>query len=313
MHFEALVDRWLSRLALEVGAAPRTREAYAGDLRTFGAFLVAQMGDKVEIERIGRETVLGFQAWEASRGIGARTQARRLSTLRGLWRFGQAEGVLHDDPLAEIRQPRLPRRLPGVLAPAQVEGLIEACAQSPTPQRDRALLEVLYGSGLRVSEAVDLRLDQLYLRERALRVRGKGEKERLVPLGRAARGALAVYLDGERARFVRTGRVDRVFVSARGHGLTRQAVFALVRRLAARAGIEPAPSPHGLRHAFATHLVEGGADLRAVQTLLGHANIATTEVYTHLSRAHLARVHEAHHPRDRKAGPRRGRKAGQET
>ncbi len=309
MHFDALVDRWLERLMLEVGASPRTREAYACDLRTFGRFVEQEIGE-IEIESIGRETILRFQAFEAKGGIGARTQARRLSALRGLWRFGQAEGLLHDDPLAEIRQPRLPRRLPAVLSGPAVESLIKACDHTLTPQRDRALIEVLYGTGLRVSEAVGLKLDQVYLQERALRVRGKGDKERLVPLGRAAKTALTQYLDGERARRVVSPGIDHVFVSPRGRGLTRQAVFALLRRLGVRAGIEMPLSPHGLRHAFATHLVEGGADLRAVQTLLGHANIATTEVYTHVSRGHLARVHEAHHPRDRVAGRKRGRTTG---
>jgi integrase/recombinase XerD len=150
-------------------------------------------------------------------------------------------------------------------------------------------------------QAIFLTLDRLHLTQKALRVVGKGDRERMVPLGKPACQALKRYLDVERPKLLRKGRRDEVFLSARGAGLTRQAVFALIRRLAARAGLDDAPSPHDLRHAFATHLVEHGADLRAVQTLLGHANISTTEVYTHVSRSHLSRMHEEHHPRARQS------------
>lgn len=302
-----LVDRHLARLRGEVGVSPHTAAAYGDDLARFAAFAVERFGVS-DASRISRELVLAFQAAEAERGVGARTQARRLSALRGLCRFAVAQGVLPESPLDEMRQPRQPRRLPTTLTGGEVERMLDAADRGPTPLRDRALLEVLYGAGIRVSEATGLTLDRFLARERALRVRGKGDKERLVPLGRPACRALAAYLDGERPRLLRDPRRREVFVSPRGTALTRQAVFALVRRIAARAGIERPPSPHGLRHAFATHLVERGADLRVVQTLLGHASIATTEVYTHVSRAHLTRVHDAHHPRSRprSARARRG-------
>jgi len=301
VSLDVLIDRFLARLRGEVGVSPHTYAAYADDLARFAAFCRARFAIE-DAKRVSREVVLAFQSAEAERGVGARSQARRLSTLRGLFRFAVEEKLLPDSPVADLRQPRLPRRLPSTVGESEVTSLLEAAAASPTPLRDTALLEVLYGAGLRVSEAIALRLDAVFLGERAVRVLGKGDKERVVPLGRPACAALARYVEHERPRLVTSRRVSEVFVSPRGRKLTRQAVFALVRRLAERAGVETPLSPHGLRHAFATHLVERGADLRVVQTLLGHANISTTEVYTHLSRAHLRQVHAAHHPRERTTG-----------
>lgn len=301
MALDELIDRFLARLRGEVGVSPHTYAAYAADLARFATFVRARFAIE-DARRVSREVVLAFQSAEAERGVGARSQARRLSTLRGLFRFAVEERILPDSPVADLRQPRLPRRLPSTLAEGEVPSLLDAAAASPTPLRDQALLEVLYGAGLRVSEAISLRLDAVFLGEQAVRVLGKGDKERVVPLGRPACAALARYVEHERPRLVTVRRVHEVFVSPRGRKLSRQAVFALIRRLAERAGIAGPLSPHGLRHAFATHLVERGADLRVVQTLLGHANISTTEIYTHLSRAHLRQVHAAHHPRERAAG-----------
>ncbi|MBU6282310.1 tyrosine recombinase [bacterium] len=295
---DQLVDRHLARLRGEVGVSPHTAGAYGDDLARFARFAADSFGVTLA-SRISRELVLAFQAAEAARGIGARSQARRLSALRGLCRFAVAEGVLPENPLADLRQPRQPRRLPGTLGGGEVERLLAASDGGPTPLRDRALFEMLYGAGVRVSEAIGLTVDLFLSRERAIRVRGKGDKERIVPLGRPACAALVRYIEAERPRLLRDSRRREVFLSMRGTRLTRQAVFALVRRVASRAGLDAPLSPHGLRHAFATHLVERGADLRVVQTLLGHASIATTEVYTHVSRAHLSRIHAAHHPRER--------------
>ncbi|HEY8517887.1 MAG TPA: tyrosine recombinase [Candidatus Binatia bacterium] len=311
MTLDELIDRFLARLRGEVGVSPHTYAAYAADLARFAAFVRARFGIE-DVARVTRETVLAFQAAEAERGVGARSQARRLSALRGLFRFAVAERVIPDSPVSDLRQPRLPRRLPATLGASDVPKLLEAAAATPTPLRDQALLEVLYGAGVRVSEAISLRVDCIFLEERALRVLGKGDKERVVPLGRPACAALARYLEHERPRLARGGRAPEAFLSPRGKRLTRQAVFALVRRLAARAGIDAPLSPHGLRHAFATHMVERGADLRVVQTLLGHANIATTEIYTHLSRAHLRQVHAAHHPRERVRAAARRARVGEE-
>ncbi|MEO2168314.1 MAG: site-specific tyrosine recombinase XerD [bacterium] len=300
MMLDEAITRHLAWLRAEKGVSPHTIAAYTTDYSRFAAFAAGEFSID-ELARVTRELVISFQQHEVERGIGARTQARRLSSLRGLFRHAQEEKWLPENPLADIRQPRQPRRLPHVLSAEDVERLLEAAVRTPTPFRDLALLEVLYGGGLRVSEATSLSLDRLMLEEKALRVIGKGERERIVPLGRPACVALARYLEAERPRLLTKGRTDAVFLSPRGRGLTRQAIFALIRRLAERAGLEQAPSPHDLRHAFATHLVEHGADLRAVQTLLGHANISTTEVYTHVSRSHLSRMHQQHHPRERAA------------
>jgi integrase/recombinase XerD len=302
---DTVIDRYLARLATEVGVSKHTHAAYGDDLARFAAFAAREFGVNAA-ERVSRELVLSFQAAEAERGIGARSQARRLSALRGLLRFAVDEGLLAESPIAGLRQPKLPRRLPRTLSVRDVERILAVADATPTPMRDRALLEVLYGAGLRVSELVTLAVDRVHLGERLIRVRGKGDKERLVPIGRAAKTALERYLAHERPRLVGERRRSEVFLSPRGSGLTRQAVFALVRRVAARAGVEAPPSPHGLRHAFATHLVERGADLRVVQALLGHEHISTTEVYTHVSRAQLRRVHGAHHPRERAARSARG-------
>jgi len=297
---DALIDGYLARLATEVGVSRHTHAAYGDDLARFAAFAAQEFG-VTSADRVSRELVLGFQAAEAKRGIGARSQARRLSSLRGLLRFAVEEGVLAESPIAGLRQPKLPRRLPATLSERDVEQLLTASEATRTPLRDRALLEVLYGAGLRVSELVGLTLDRVHFAERMIRVRGKGDKERLVPIGRPAKVALDRYIEQERPRLLRQQRRTEVFLSPRGGRLTRQAIFELLRRLAARAGLEVPTSPHGLRHAFATHLVERGADLRVVQALLGHENISTTEIYTHVSRTQLRRVHAMHHPRERAA------------
>ncbi len=307
MTLEDAVARHLAFLRAEKGVSPHTISAYSTDFSRFLAFASETYGIE-DLDRVSRELMISFQQAEANRGVGARTQARRLSSLRGLFRHAFEEKWLAENPLADLRQPRQPRKLPRVLSAEDVELMLEVCARTPTPFRDLAILEVLYGGGLRVSEMISLTLDRLHLSQKALRVVGKGDRERMVPLGKPACQALTRYLEAERPGLLRKGRRDQVFLSPRGSGLSRQAVFALIRRIAARAGIEQTPSPHDLRHAFATHLVEHGADLRAVQTLLGHANISTTEVYTHVSRSHLSRMHEAHHPRERASGRSDGRK-----
>ena len=307
MDLDQLIDHHLTRLRAEVGVSPHTHKAYADDLARFAKFAQDEFSISTA-EAVGRELVLCFQAAEADRGIGARTQARRLSALRGLFRFATSEGVVDESPLADLKQPRQRRRLPSTLSEKDVERLLDATDRTKTPLRDRALLEILYGSGLRVTEALGLTMDRVHMSDSALRVVGKGDRERVVPLGRPSKRALERYVESERPRLQRAGPRQEVFLSPRGNKLSRQAIFALVRRLAEAAGLESAPSPHGLRHAFATHLVERGADLRAVQSLLGHASISTTEVYTHVSRAHLRDVHGKHHPRERGWSGPAGRK-----
>ena len=312
MTLEEAVSRHLAWLRTERGVSPHTVAAYSTDYARFARFAAEEFGVE-DLDRVSRELVIAFQQRQADEGIGPRTQARRHSALRGLFRHGTEERWLEENPVADLRRPRQPRKLPRVLSAADVEAMLEAAVRTGTPLRDLALLEVLYGAGLRVGEATSMTLDRVLLRERAVRVVGKGDRERIVPLGKPACLALERYLESERPKLLVRGRTDAVFLSPRGGALTRQAIFALIRRLAERAGLRQTPSPHDLRHAFATHLVERGADLRAVQSLLGHASISTTEVYTHVSRSHLNRMHEAHHPRERARQRSRGGRGGKEA
>jgi integrase/recombinase XerD len=218
--------------------------------------------------------------------------------MRGWLRYLVREGVAREDPMVGLVQRRAPATLPGALQVGDSSKLVTTTPPGARrPVRDRALLELLYGCGLRVSEVTSLRLEQLDLRVGYVTVLGKGGKERVVPIGRHAREALTTYLEGERARLVRGGASPWVFVRAGGRAISRQAVWKLVKRRARAAGVRARVSPHTLRHSFATHLLEGGADLRVVQTLLGHTDVGTTQIYTHVDAARLRSVHRRHHPR----------------
>jgi integrase/recombinase XerD len=296
---ERALREFLEHGALERGLAPRTLEAYGRDLRAFLACLRAN-GVR-EPRRIGRADVVGYLESLESRGVGARSRARALVAVRRFARFLIATGVLRADPVEGVLSPRLPRALPKRLLPAEVEALL-AAAEPDTPLglRDRAMLELAYGAGLRVGELVALPLAALDRRAGLLRVLGKGRRERLVPVGEPALDALDAWLRSGRPRLLRRARAatDAVFLSERGAPMTRQNFFARLRGLALRAGLpRERVSPHVLRHAFATDLLEGGADLRAVQAMLGHADLATTQIYTHVTRSRLRETVEARHPR----------------
>ena len=296
MTLDGAVDRYLDHLATERGLARRTIEAYARDL---GSFTRDLLGRKVHAPRaIGATDVRAHLARLGDAGLSPRSQARALAAVRGFLRFLVRERVLRDDPARTLRVRRLPDRLPRALAGAEVDGLLAQPADGERRGlRDRALLELLYACGLRVSEATTLRGAQIDLGAGFVTVIGKGNKERVVPLGRPARAALAAYVEGERPRLLRGRASPYVFVGPTGRPLTRQAVWKLVRRRALAAGLGRRVSPHVLRHTFATHLLAGGADLRIVQALLGHADIATTQVYTHVTPVRLRAVHRRHHPR----------------
>ena len=296
MTLDDAVDRYLDHLATERGLARRTIEAYARDL---GSFTRDLRGRKVHAPRaIGAADVRAHLVRLADAGLSPRSRARALAAVRGLLRFLVRNGVLRDDPARTLRIRRLPDRLPRALAGAEVDGLLTQPAEGERRGlRDRALLELLYACGLRVSEATALRGAQIDLGAGFVTVVGKGNKERVVPLGRAARAALAAYVERERPRLLRGRASPYVFVGPSGRPLTRQAVWKLVRRRALAAGLGRRVSPHVLRHTFATHLLAGGADLRIVQALLGHADIATTQVYTHVTPVRLRAVHRRHHPR----------------
>lgn len=296
---DAAVEAFLAHLAVERGLSPRTIEAYGRDLARFAAHLERE---GVRAPRaVRREHLTGFGRALERQGLGARSRARALVAVRRWLRHLGASGALGGDPSEGVATPRFARPLPRVLRVDETRRLVEA-ATGPDPLglRDRAMLEVLYGAGLRVSELVALPLAGVDRRAGLLRVVGKGRKERIVPLGEPARHAITEYLEGARpllARRAKTGPSD-LFLSRRGRAMTRQNFFGRLRGLARRAGIPTdRVSPHVLRHAFATDLLEGGADLRAVQSMLGHADLSTTQIYTHVSRGRLRRTVERKHPR----------------
>lgn len=291
---ESEIERFLDALWAEHGLADRTLAAYRSDLVQLARWL----GGAAPLAQISRAQLLDYLAYRNAPGSSARTAARVLSTLRRFFRYQVAERRRPDDPTAEIEMPRLGRPLPKTLSEADVERLLAA----PDPGtelglRDRAMLELMYAAGLRVSELVGLVVHQVNLRQGVVLVQGKGGRERVVPVGEAAQDWLARYLRQARGVLLGAQPADALFVTRRGAAMTRQNFWHLVRRYAQRAGIRAHLSPHGLRHAFATHLLNHGADLRAVQMLLGHADLSTTQIYTHVARARLQALHAEHHPR----------------
>jgi integrase/recombinase XerD len=293
------VAGFLADAAVERGLAPRTLEAYGRDLARFGEYLARRgVSSPAGVER---QHLAGFAASLERQGLAARSRARMLVAVRRFLRHAGAGGAPGPDPCAGVVLPRAPRALPRVLRPDQTEALIEAVdPRTPLGLRDRAMLEVLYGSGLRIGELVSLPLSALDARAGLLRVRGKGGRERVVPIGAQGLAAVAAWLERGRPALARRGRRagDAIFLSRRGEPMSRQNFFVRLRALARSAGLDAsAVSPHVLRHAFATDLLEGGADLRAVQAMLGHADLATTQIYTHVSRARLRETVERRHPR----------------
>jgi integrase/recombinase XerD len=292
----AAIESFADALWMERGLSRNTLSAYQSDLRKAAAWVAAERGRDLRGAR--REDLLDFLAGESRRGRKPRSSARLLSCLRQFYQYGLREGWRRDDPSARIDAPRLGRPLPKSLTEREVEALL-AAPDTGDPQgfRDRCMLEVLYATGLRVSELVALRPEQLSLTQGLVRVTGKGGKERLVPLGEEALSWLQRFLRGPR-RDILNGRLcPDLFPTRRGSGMTRQAFWYLIKRHALRAGIGKPLSPHTLRHAFATHLLNHGADLRVVQMLLGHSDLSTTQIYTHVARERLKNLHQTHHPR----------------
>lgn len=292
----AVLNAWLDHLQVERGASRHTLEAYRRDvlavLRVTGIALSG--GD---LGRLSPVELLRWMGAERRAGRAPASIARRLAALRGFVAFAQSMGALHGDPTEGLPPGRAWERLPKVLARRSVEGLLAGVpGDGPLDLRDRALLEMLYATGARVSEACGWRLGDLRLSERVVRCHGKGGKERWVPLGESAADALARWIERGRARLPQD-RCDRLFVSRAGRPLDRHRVFRMLRARAAAAGVGGPVSPHVLRHSFATHLLAGGADLRVVQELLGHASVTTTQVYTHVDAQRLKSVHQRFHPR----------------
>jgi len=291
----ALLERFLDALWMEHGLSDHTLAAYRADLKGLALYLRSQAGTLMTAERAD---LLGYLTLRVQSGARPRTTARLLSSLRRFYQYLVREGCLNADPSAQIDAPKLGRPLPKSLT----EGEVEALLQAPDVNRflglrDRAMLELLYASGLRVSELIDLPVSQLNLRQGVLRVVGKGNKERLVPLGEEAGEWLDSYLEQARPALLQGRMSDALFVTQRGSAMTRQAFWYLIKRYARQAGIKADLSPHGLRHSFATHLLNHGADLRVLQMLLGHSNLSTTQIYTHVARERLKGIHATHHPR----------------
>jgi len=293
---DPLIDAFCDQLWLRDGLAPASLASYRRDLTAFRAWLGQRDTLLLAVTRADCEAWLGDQFRAGAR---ATSVARRLSALRRFYRLQLEQGTVREDPTLRVTAPRKPRRLPKNLSEAQVEALLAAPDVATTlGLRDRAMLETLYATGLRVSELCGLTHAQLSLDAGVVRVLGKGSKERLVPLGEEAVVWLGRYLRDARPALAGERRGHHVFLTTRQGPLTRQAFWALVKRYAVRAGIPSAQlSPHVLRHAFATHLLNHGADLRVVQLLLGHADITTTTIYTHVARERLKRLHAQHHPR----------------
>jgi integrase/recombinase XerD len=298
---EVGLERWVAAftqyLAVERRLSPHTQRAYERDVRAWAQ--VAQDKGAGDIgAMLSRPSLLRFFTRSRAGALSPRSLARRMAGLRAFCRFLRREGALSVDPLVDVETPRLPPSLPRFLTVAEVERLLrQPRLDTPRGRRDAAMLEVLYATGLRVSELVMLPLSALHLQEGWIKVRGKGGKERLVPLGEQAIDRLQAYLTGARPVLMRGRRSPQVFVNGRGSGMTRQGFWKLLRGYARQAGIGTALSPHTLRHSFATHLLERGADLRAVQQMLGHTDISTTQIYTHVLAARLRSAYQRYHPR----------------
>jgi len=304
MMLDPLAERYLSHLRVEGGLSVNTIEAYRRDLSKFYSYLhrtgVALLGP------LTAETLTGFLRSLQQARLSRASSVRCLSAIRGWLRFLMRERMIEENPAIRLTPISRGVRLPKTLSQQDVTALLDlAAVPAPEDLRDRAMLELLYATGLRVSELVMAEVAQVNLDVGYLRVAGKGAKQRLVPMGEGARQLLQQYVEEARPRLLKQRASRYVFVSRRGGPLTRQAFWKLLRRRAQRAGIAQVISPHMLRHSFATHLLEGGADLRSVQVMLGHENIATTQIYTHVERGRLKRVHDRYFPR---VGQRRGQK-----
>lgn len=292
----ALLDEFCDALWLEDGLARNTLESYRRDIIKFASWAATKHGRS--LLDAGRAELLGFLAHEVQRRAKATTASRELSALKRFFRYAVRQGKIAADPTLNVDSPKLPRPLPKSLTEHDVETLLGAPrVDEALGLRDRAMLETLYASGLRVSELVSLKMGQVSQDMGVVRVTGKGSKERLVPLGEEAIAWIRRYAREGRPALLGGRVTEALFVTARGGAMTRQAFWHLIKRYALRAGLDKPLSPHTLRHAFATHLLNHGADLRVVQLLLGHADISTTQIYTHVARERLKQLHARHHPR----------------
>lgn len=301
---EGLLDAFIAFIRAERGLSGKTVDAYAADLTVY--FEDLRTRGVMDVTRVTQEDVSAHLVTLGKRGLGKRSQARHLAALRGFHRFLVTERFAEKDPTEDLDTPRSARKLPSFLSLEEVEQLLAAPDErTAAGQRDKAMLEVLYATGLRVSELCGLSVNDLQLGAGYLVAKGKGSKERIVPLGRVAVEKVQAYLAEARMRILGKRASRALFVTPRGGAFTRQGFWKLLKRYALKAGIRKPLSPHKLRHSFATHLVERGADLRAVQAMLGHADLATTQIYTHVNSARLRAVYDDFHPRSDVVKPRK--------
>ena len=297
-----LIRRYIRYLKLERNYSPNTIDAYRHDLHLL---LIHLSGQGLTPTDVKLDDLQRFAAWIHERGIGPKSQARILSGVRTFYHYLVVDGYLEVDPTELLESPHLPKHLPEYLTTEEVDRLEAAIdLTSAEGHRNRAIIEVFFSCGLRVSELVELKLSNLFLNERFMRVVGKGGKERLVPISQRAVGELELWFDDRRRMRIKPGEDDYVFLNRRGHHLTRTMILIMVKRLGEAAGIKKTLSPHTLRHSFATALLRGGADLRVIQVLLGHADIATTDIYTHMDDESLRQAVLCHHPRNIRNGCR---------
>jgi len=292
---EEIVDRFLDAIWMERGLSQNTLGAYRADLMTLGRGLAEH---EKTIEMAEKADLLAFIAGRVEGGAKPRSTARQLSSFRRFFRYIMREGMRDSDPTADIEMPRIGRSLPKTLSEDEVDSLLNAPnTDEPLGHRDRAMLELLYATGLRVSELINLKQSQINFNQGVLRIVGKGDRERLIPLGEESQRWIRDFIDGPRMEILLERQTDYLFPTRRGDRMTRQAFWHIIKRYAAKAGVRKKLSPHSLRHAFATHLLNRGADLRVVQLLLGHSDLSTTQIYTHVARERLKDLHGEHHPR----------------
>ena len=299
MDWRALIKEYEGFLKLEKGLSSNSIEAYLSDIGKLEQFLVhTQM--EVGPEELDRELLGQFLMWISEMGLSARSQARILSGIKAFYRYLLLEDLIENDPTALLEGPRLGSKLPEVLTVEEIDMMLGKIDLSkPQGRRNKAMLETLYSCGLRVTELVGLQISGIFRAEGFIRIIGKGDKERLVPFSPRAIKEIDLYLSDRKSLPIQPGYEDVLFLNRRGKMLTRNMVFTIIKELAKAAGIQKTVSPHTFRHSFATHLVEGGADLRAVQEMLGHESITTTEIYTHLDKAYLREAIISFHPRSK--------------
>ena len=299
MDWEGIITAYKGFLKLEKGLSVNSIEAYLADVGKLRQYLELHQVSAAPAE-LNHEELRGFLMWIGELGLSARSQARILSGLKGFYRYLLLEDLIQKDPTSRLEAPRLGRKLPEVLSVSEIDRMLDKIDLSkPEGRRNKAMLETLYSCGLRVSELVGLKLSGIFRAEGFIRVIGKGDKERLVPFSPRALKEIDLYMPDRNSLTIQAGYEDVLFLNRRGKMLTRNMVFTIIRELALAAGIKKTVSPHTFRHSFATHLVEGGADLRAVQEMLGHESITTTEIYTHLDREYLREAIISFHPRSK--------------